>query len=610
MTGSSPLNPVPLAREMTRGLLVKRAAPASLNLAMSANRLPRRAFLKTAGLAAPLALGAAGCAFGPDRARTSPRHGARSVRARELAADLVIIGGGLGGSAAALAAARNGLRVILTEETDWIGGQLTAQAVPPDENPWIETHGGTRSYQELRTRIRDYYRRNYPLTPAARANPRLNPGNGSVSRLCHEPRVSLAVLNEMLAPFVSGGKVQILLRHTATAADTRGDRVAAVQARDGESGHDLVLRAPYFVDATELGDLLPLTRTEYVTGAESRRDTGELHAKPEAQPLNQQAITVCFPMEYVHGEDHTIEKPRAWEFWRDYVPRLTPPWPGKLLSLVYSHPVTLQPRDIGFDPVRATGLFLYRRIVDRENFAAGAYAGDVTLVNWPQNDYLLGNVCEVSAKEAAQHLAGAKQLSLCLLYWLQTEAPRPDGGAGWKGLRLRPDLVGTEDGLAKSPYIRESRRIRAEFTILEQHVGTDARVAATGKARQEVTAEPYPDSVGIGSYRIDLHPSTGGDNYIDVDSLPFQIPLGALLPQRVENLLPACKNLGTTHITNGCYRLHPVEWNIGEAAGALVAFCLANGRAPREVRNRDDLLKDFQAKLADQGVRLAWPAKS
>ena len=89
---------------------------------------------------------------------------------------------------------------------------------------------------------------------------------------------------------------------------------------------------------------------------------------------------------------------------------------------------------------------------------------------------------------------------------------------------------------------------------------------------QDVQAETFADSVGVGSYRIDLHPSTGGDNYIDISSLPFQIPLGALIPRRVENLLPACKNLGTTHITNGCYRLHPVEWAIGEAAGALAAY--------------------------------------
>ena len=120
--------------------------------------------------------------------------------------DILIIGGGTGGVAAALAAARAGRRVLLTEETDWVGGQLTAQAVPPDENPWIETFGGTRSYRAFRENVREYYRRWFPLTPAARANPLLNPGDGFVSRLCHEPRVALAVLEAMLAPYVSTGR--------------------------------------------------------------------------------------------------------------------------------------------------------------------------------------------------------------------------------------------------------------------------------------------------------------------------------------------------------------------------------------------------------------------
>ena len=527
-----------------------------------------------------------------------------------MTADLVIIGGGLGGCAAALAAARSGLRVILTEETDWIGGQLTAQAVPPDENEWIETHGGTRSYLDLRRRVREYYRRNFPLSDQAMAATHLNPGNGSVSRLCHEPRVALAVLFEILAPFIAGKCVEILLRHVPKSASVRGDRVEAVLVRGIESGRDVVLHAPFFLDATETGELLPLTKTEYVTGAEPQRDTGELHAPAVAAPLNMQAFTCCFAMDYLKGEDHTIDKPAEYAFWRDYAPKLTPPWPGRLLSLITTHPITLEPRDLGFDPDKATGFFLYRRIIDRNNFREGTYAGDITLVNWPQNDYLLGNLFEVPPEEAARHVRRAKQLSLSLLYWLQTEAPRPDGGAGWKGLRLRPDIVGTEDGLAKHPYIRESRRIKAEFTVLEQHVGEDARARATGAGPAEVSAEVFKDSVGIGSYRIDLHPSTGGDNYIDIGSLPFQIPLGALLPIRVENLLPACKNLGVTHITNGCYRLHPVEWNIGEAAGMLGAFCLANKLLPRRVRNDSGRLVEFQKRLTEDGVPLAWPNAS
>jgi hypothetical protein len=573
----------------------------------SQNQFPRRSFLKQLAVTTPLA--ASGPALFLAQNQTSaPSAGvARKPRPKELVADLVIIGGGLGGCAAALSAARNGLRVILTEETDWIGGQLTSQAVPPDENPWIESFGGTRSYLNLRERIRDYYKRNFPLTAEARSKTYLNPGNGSVSKLCHEPRVALAVLNEMLAPFVAGQKVQILLRHKALSAWTQGDKVESVIMRNADTGHDLILSAPMFVDATETGELLPLTKTEYVTGVEAQSETGEPHAAREAQPQNMQAFTVCFPMEYVHGEDHTIGKPREWEFWRDYVPALTPPWTGKLLSLVTLHPITLESRNLGFDPVKREGFFHYRQIVDRRNYIEGTHAGDVTLVNWPQNDYLLGNPFEVSPEAATLHIERAKQLSLSLCYWLQAEAPRPDGGAGWKGLRLRPDIVGTEDGLAKYPYIRESRRIKAEFTVLEQHVGTDARTKALGKSKDDVAAENFHDSVGIGSYRIDLHPSTGGDNYIDISSLPFQIPLGALIPKRVENLLPACKNLGVTHITNGCYRLHPVEWNIGESVGVLAAFCAAKQKLPREVRKERALLKGFQTLLTQDGVPLNWP---
>jgi hypothetical protein len=197
-------------------------------------------------------------------------------------------------------------------------------------------------------------------------------------------------------------------------------------------------------------------------------------------------------------------------------------------------------------------------------------------------------------------------LSLSLLYWLQTEVPRPDGKQGWPGLRLRKDVVGTDDGLAKFPYVREGRRIQTEFTIVQQHLWPKARMEATVKSRQEVTAEPFEDSVGIGHYALDLHPSTGGDNYIDLDCLPFQIPLGALIPRRVENLLAGCKNLGTTHITNGAYRLHPVEWNIGEAAGALAAFCQSRSEPPRRLRNTAPLLREFQSLLVKQGFELDW----
>ena len=529
----------------------------------------------------------------------------------EYAADLIVAGGGLGGCAAALAALRNGLRVVMTEETDWIGGQITQQGVPPDEHQWIETHGATQLYRDFRNAVRQYYFQHYPVSQSARGQQYFNPGNGAVSRLCHEPRVAVAVLEAMLAPYLSTQQLTLLLNHRITAADVDGDQVRALTAQDIRSGKEVVLTAPYFADATELGDLLPLTGTEYVTGAEAKSDTGELHAAEEAQPDNQQSYTMCLAMDYVPNTENLIEKPKDYNFWKNFVPELTPPWPGKLLSLTYTPPSTLKPKTLGFHPEGGpTGdvlnLWNYRKLIDRNNFEAGTYPGDSTIVNWPQNDYFLGNLVDVSKEEFDRHVQQSKQLSLSLFYWLQTEVPRPDGGLGWPGLRLRGDILGTDDGLAKYPYVRESRRIKPVFRVREEHVGKENRLMVAGAEAGKTSADFY-DSVGIGYYHIDLHPSSGGDNYIDFASLPFQIPLGALLPQRMKNLLPANKNIGTTHITNGCYRLHPVEWSIGEAVGALTAFVLDKRSTPHAVRESKTLLADFQQLIRNQGFETHWP---
>jgi len=507
-------------------------------------------------------------------------------------ADLLIIGGGVGGCAAAQAACELGLRVILTEETDWLGGQFTSQGVPPDEHRWIETHGCTATYRRLREAIRDHYRRDYPLAGDDTA---LNPGAGWVSGLCCEPRAALAAIEALLAPMITAGRLEVRLRCRPVGAETEGDRVVAVTVLDLDTGDEETLTAPLVVDATETGELLPMTGCEHVTGSEAQCVTGEPHASPEARPGNVQAITWCVAMSYDPRGEHLIAEPAEYRLWRDYVPALTPAWPGRLLDWTYANPFDLSPRHarlLADEPEEAgPPLFTYRRIVCAETFVPGFCREDATLVNWPQNDYLL-----------SADPVGARGLSLSLLYWLQTEAPRPDGGQGYPGLRPRGDLLGTRDGLAKAPYHRESRRIAAEFTVTETHVGVAARNGVDG-------AEVFTDSVGIGAYRIDLHPTLGGDNYLDIASWPFQIPLGALLPVRLENLLPAAKNIGTTHITNGCYRLHPVEWNIGEAVGTLAAFCQRHDVPPRAVRARPALLAAFQDLLVSRGVELRWPGE-
>ncbi|WP_232697673.1 FAD-dependent oxidoreductase [Brevibacillus daliensis] len=516
---------------------------------------------------------------------------------QDMETEVAIIGGGTGGVAAALGAARLGKKVIMTEETDWIGGQFTSQAVPPDEHRWIEQFGCTQTYRQFREGVRNYYRQHFPLTADARQIVHFDPGNGSVSRLCADPRVYLSVMEQMLAPYVHSGLIIILLRTKLVKAETDLDSVYTVTLCSLEDGNHFTIRAPYFLDATECGDLLPLAGIEYVTGAESQQETGEPHAVVgESRPLNIQASTFVFAMDYMEGESHIIDKPTDYDFWRSYKPDF---WPDKQLSFTAADPRTLEPIQYElFEGTSKFSLFTYRRTVDKRYFKEGTFPSDITLVNWPQNDYWLAPLYEVSNEEIEKNLYEAKQLSLSLLYWMQMELPRPDGGVGYPGLRLRKDVVGTTDGLAKYPYIRESRRIKAEFTVLEQHVSVDIR--------DNQGAIPFVDTVGLGSYRIDLHPTTEGVNYIDVSTYPFQIPLGSLIPIRVENVLPACKNIGTTHITNGCYRLHPVEWNIGEAVGILAAFCLEKGYKPREVLTDEAKRKAYQLLLTQQGIELYW----
>jgi hypothetical protein len=540
-----------------------------------------------------------------------PGIGATERRTTSLSASVLIVGGGTGGVAAALAACRAGQRVVLTEETLWIGGQFTSQAVPPDEHPWIEEAGCTRSYRQFRDEVRQRFLRDFPLNAASRSAARVNPGGGWVSRLCHEPRLALAVLESLLAPHIANGRLTILLGHRPVAASVRGDRIESVVFEEVTGGRRRTVSAPWVLEATELGDLLPLAGVEHVTGAESRSDTGEPSAPELADPLDQQAITWCFALEHHAGQNHVLQRPDDYARWRDYVPTMTPPWPGRLFAWEHAHPVTLKPRSLPFDPVGEgafPNLWTYRRIRDASRFQDPRSHPSVCLVNWPQNDHWLAPLVGpgVSLEQRRQREAEAKALSRSLIYWLQTEAPRPDGGTGWPGLKPSAGILGTSDGFALAPYIRESRRIRAKFTVTERHVSTEVRKMETGATAETVRATPFPDSVGVGAYRIDLHPSTRARNYVDVSSLPFQIPLGALLPRRVENLIAAGKCLGVTHIANGCYRLHPVEWNIGEAAGALAAFCLDRKRTPAEVYAKSDLTAEFQKRLRDDGFELEW----
>lgn len=540
---------------------------------------------------------------------------------------VLVLGGGVGGVAAALALARHGVRCVISEPTAWIGGQLTSQAVPPDENRWVEGLDGvtsvTASYQQFRQAVRYWYRKHRRLKPDALGNPTLNPGGGWVSRLCFEPRIGHEVLRSMLAEHVASGLVTMLLNHEPVSAEVVGDRVSHVTLRDTLTGNQTTLEPELILEATETGDLYPLASIEHHIGAEHRDTYGELHGHPDRDdPNDQQAITWCFAMEHRPGEDHTIDKPDGYDAWRDYVPELTGGWPGPLFSWDIagrddpSRTLALVPWPDAPRPGQLE-LWRYRRIVNRAIYQPNTVGPektppDVSLFNCVQMDYFQKPILGVTEEQKQVALYEARQQSLCFFYWMQTEAPRHDteDRVGYPCLRLRGDELGTHDGFAMVPYIREPRRLAARTFVTEAHVGQQQRIEAGHKPMRHptrVAGEPFNDSVGIGHYHIDLHPSCAMRGEVFVAACPFRIPLGALLPQRVRNVIAAGKAIGVSHVANGCYRLHPVEWNTGEAAGTLAALCLTEGHEPAGVHEAPGLLGTLQSRLAATGVPLTWP---
>jgi len=139
--------------------------------------------------------------------------------------------------------------------------------------------------------------------------------------------------------------------------------------------------------------------------------------------------------------------------------------------------------------------------------------------------------------------------------------------------------------------------------VLSEKIVTEQEIASS--TNPGARAKLFNDSIGIGLYPIDIH----GHQEISgagQASKPFQIPLSTMIQRDVRNLVPGCKNIGTTHVTNGAYRLHPVEWAIGEAAGELVGLCVNKRTLPFKVSQSKLKLRYLQNALVRNGSPVFW----
>ena len=386
-------------------------------------------------------------------------------------------------------------------------------------------------------------------------------------------------------------------------------RVTGVVFQDSQTDHRFTVNAEIIIEATDLGDLLELGQIESRVGQESRHETGETLLPETAFPLCQQAITFCAVVEKTApGQGVAIGKPEGYD--RD-------PWLNaqdftSIFWMWKPQSNNWEKRDF-FDN---WGIFRYRRLLRSQNNNTPD-KGDITVLNWATsprgnngnpplnntgeplccgNDYRLGALVGVSSADRQKHIQQARTRAHAYIHYLQTN--------GISELKPRGDLTWTEDGIALEPYIREARRGIALRTIRHEDVAQKFFPQGTARARC------FEDSIGIGQYHyLDVHPNDTpghvnlGDSNI---SLPFTIPLSALIPINTNGLILSSKSIGTTHITNSAYRMHPVEWGIGEAGGYLAAFALKQGVEVRQVATELKLKRHFQGLLAQQQIPLFW----
>jgi hypothetical protein len=629
---------------------------------------------------------------------------------RTVACDMLIVGGGLAGVAAAYEGLLAGQTVCLTEITDWVGGQISAQGTSALDERTTQRSllFYPRGYLELRQRIEDHY-------------DTLNPGDCWVSESCFFPADGHAILSDMLRDAARQGRGRlewfpstVVKELEQSAAQIRS--VTAIQHRPAAGAPPLNTQplsqtiadwyqyensdafdktivqfvpspvtqgnaAPtpwYVIDATETGEIIALADVPYRLGIDARSYLEPSSSSAANDPYCTQGFTYTFAMQ-------AMEAPQIHEmpsFYRRYEP-------------YYSYEL---PRLADFDLV-----FTYRRIYsenpgdpddDRNITDYEVSAGDISMQNWTWgNDYRPGTaqdnlILTRDQLEATgqlqpngwmgglrtQTLENAEELAQGYFYWLVQGTTDSQLGEGVKQphpehryLRGLDSPMGTEHGLSKYPYMREGRRIIGRpipsqpegFSIWEVDIsrrdyrdayyletlspemyrrlravlaGLEATAVIRGsQPLEQVTRRTrstiFPDAVGIGHYAIDFHPcmllhpperpgnqERPGERRGAGSAYPFQIPLRALIPQKLDNLLIAGKSIATSHIAAAAYRVHSFEWSSGAAAGATAVFALENSILPYQLVDqlplREPQLEQLQQRLQQQGNPIAFPNTS
>ncbi len=431
-------------------------------------------------------------------------------RVADISTDVLIVGGSVSGTAAAIQAARDGVDVILVEPTPWLGGMLTAAGVSATDGNHQLPSG---LWGEFRQHLYDHYG-----GPEAVST-------GWVSNTLFEPHVGNEIWNTLADEQASlkryhGYKLLKIMKE---------DNSIKGAIFQNQGGDRLRVNAKITVEATELGDIFEMADAIYYTGV----DTPENPHDTNVQDITYAAIL----KDYGKGADMTIEKPA------NYQPELY----HCICETVCDADTIVMDCD---------------QVLDYAELPNGKY-----MINWPHNgnDYYV-DATKLVERERVKAYQRAKEITLGLVYFLQTEA-------GYPHLGLADDEFPTDDKLPFIPYHREARRIQGL---------TQLKVEDLIDPYADASRPLYRQAIAVGDYPLDHHhqrnPHAPEETYPPIPS--FSIPYNCLVPEGLDGLIVAEKSISVTHMVNGASRLQPVVILIGQAAGAAAAMCVSQGVEP------------------------------
>ena len=450
--------------------------------------------------------------------------------------DVIVIGGGAGGTSAAIQSARNGAKTLLIEETDWLGGMLTSAGVSAVDGNYKLPSG---FWGEFKDSLVSYYGSLEALK------------TGWVSNTLFEPRVG----NQILKSIAKKENNLKILFSTEFNSVTKLDLHKTEHYNFNIKSSKGNFSSKVLIDATELGDVLPMIDEDYDLGMDSKEMYGEDIAPEKNNDIIQDLTFVMILKNY--KKSVKIDKPK------NYNP-----------SEFYCSTASIN------CPESDKALWTPKQMMNYGELPNGKI-----MINWPiyGNDYY-SNLIEMNYDERNEVFKNAKEKSLRYLYYIQDEL-------GYDNYSLSDEEFDTDDNFPPIPYYREARRIKGKVTFSLDYI----------KKPFDQIHPLYRTGILVGDYPVDHHHDAHPNRY-NLPQLAFypipsySLPIGSIISKKNPNFLVAEKSISVSNLVNGTTRLQPVVLQIGQIAGLIASESVKNNINTHQID-----IRNIQKKFLDIG---------